>query len=91
MRVVAQDDLSTNEVPLACRDVCAQIVELTGRCDREHDNDNNDNDAAEIACVCQNTTFQTSSVMALCASCINQNTPTNNDDDAREGMSTRLT
>lgn len=86
---VLAEELGADDVPSACTAICQPIVDLTNTCDidpKETDNDNDkrrklrlrgsdefDEEAIEANCICTNTSFDVAAVMALCASCMSQN------------------
>ncbi|KAH6974750.1 hypothetical protein EDB80DRAFT_757810 [Ilyonectria destructans] len=86
---VLAEELRADDVPSACTTICQPIVDLTNTCDidpNEADNDNDkrrklrlresdesDEEAIEANCICTNTSFDVAVVMALCASCMSQN------------------
>jgi hypothetical protein len=80
------EELDAGDVPSACLTICQPIVELTNICDvdpRPAGDDTGENDGddggsetdepIEAQCICTNTSFDVSSIAALCASCIQQN------------------
>lgn len=89
------EELNADDVPSACKTICQPIVDLSNTCDidpkenriRDKRGDfflvarSKEEEAIEANCICTNESFDVESVMALCASCMQQNS-----DDA-EGMS----
>lgn len=85
--ICSTEELHAADVPSACVTICEPIVQLTGICDidpgaseggNEENGDDNNNEVEadepiESQCICTNTSFNVSSIAALCASCINQN------------------
>ncbi|KAJ4244356.1 hypothetical protein NW762_014483 [Fusarium torreyae] len=82
------EELSTDDVPTACKTICQPIVNLTNACDidpkgPEKPSDErrdlvmldheDDDEPIEAACICTNKSFDVAGVMGLCASCISQN------------------
>jgi len=89
------EELNADDVPSACKTICQPIVDLSNTCDidpkesriRDKRGDfllvarSKEEEAIEANCICTNKSFDVESVMALCASCMQQNS-----DDA-EGTS----
>ncbi|KAH8662691.1 hypothetical protein BGZ61DRAFT_593493 [Ilyonectria robusta] len=91
------EELRADDVPSACTTICQPIVDLTNTCDidpNETDNDDDkrrklrlresnesDEEAIEANCICTNTSFDIAAVMALCASCMSQNSQSTEDVD----------
>ncbi|KAH7146168.1 hypothetical protein EDB81DRAFT_934062 [Dactylonectria macrodidyma] len=91
------EELRADDVPSACSTICQPIVDLTNICDidpNEEDSDNDkrrklrlreydesDEEAIEANCICSNTSFDVAAVMALCASCMAQNSQHSEDVD----------
>ncbi|RBR21963.1 uncharacterized protein FIESC28_04676 [Fusarium coffeatum] len=87
------EELSADDVPSACKTICQPIVELSNTCDIDpkenkiHDKRGDfflvarskEEEAIEANCICTNKSFDVESVMALCASCMQQNS-----DDAED-------
>ncbi|KAK5043536.1 hypothetical protein LTR84_011438 [Exophiala bonariae] len=84
--ISSTEELNASDVPGACSTICQPIVQLTGICDvdpRPSDNGPGENggrdstpetdEPIESQCICTNTSFNVSSIAALCASCIEQN------------------
>jgi hypothetical protein len=83
------EELRADDVPSACTTICQPIVDLTNTCDidpNEGDADDDDQgkklrlrqseddeEAVEASCICKNKSFDVAAVMALCASCMAQN------------------
>ncbi|KAF2840124.1 hypothetical protein M501DRAFT_931727 [Patellaria atrata CBS 101060] len=57
-------DIDNDDVPNQCRAICAPVVTLTQRCDREND----DNDSGFLNCVCNAT--GSSSEIPTCEACV---------------------
>ncbi|KAH6671546.1 hypothetical protein F5X68DRAFT_278691 [Plectosphaerella plurivora] len=82
--VAFAEEVEAEDVPAACTAICAPVVTLSNTCDLDRNTrkklrrDNDDaqdaaEEAAEINCICTNRSFDVANVMALCASCMNQN------------------
>jgi hypothetical protein len=82
------EELRADDVPSACKTICQPIVDLTNTCDidpKEADKDNDKRiklrlrerneaeESIEANCICTNKSFNVAAVMALCASCMVQN------------------
>lgn len=65
--------LERDNVPKRCLDVCGPALDISRRCD-----DQNDNDAAEMRCICNANGAQTQ--IPICAACINENGQHNSSD-----------
>lgn len=96
------EELSADDVPSACKTICQPIVELSNTCDidpkenkiRDRRGDfllvarSKEEESIEANCICTNKSFDVESVMALCASCMKQNSDdaegTNKHDLSRE-------
>ncbi|KAL6404525.1 hypothetical protein AUP68_13918 [Ilyonectria robusta] len=94
------EELRADDVPSACETICQPIVELTNTCDIDPNETDNDNDkrkklrlrgrgeseeAIEANCICTNKSFDVAAVMALCASCMAQNSQTTEGTNPRDG------
>ncbi|CEI40013.1 hypothetical protein FVEN_g2274 [Fusarium venenatum] len=78
----ADVSLDRDDIPRACDAICNPIVDLTRACDTDLRGDRDrEEDRLEAQCVCTNDSFNVASVAALCADCIHQNAPRDNDDD----------
>ncbi|KAL6923930.1 hypothetical protein ACHAPO_006636 [Fusarium lateritium] len=78
----ADVSLDRDDIPRACDAICNPIVDLTRACDTDLRGDRDrDEDRLEAQCVCTNDSFNVARVAALCADCIHQNAPRDNDDD----------
>ncbi|OGE49429.1 hypothetical protein PENARI_c021G03789 [Penicillium arizonense] len=75
--VVAQDVDST-DIPSQCKDICAPVVSLTSTCDKKNNND----DAAEIKCVCNDP--RASKNIPDCAACLDKYSKDGKDNDAND-------
>ncbi|OAL51083.1 hypothetical protein IQ07DRAFT_411795 [Pyrenochaeta sp. DS3sAY3a] len=79
----AAQDISRDDIPQQCNAICAEIVGIAQRCD-----DQNDSDAAELACICQAPNANT--LVPSCEACVpeyDQDTDTDdsiNDNDVFE-------
>ncbi|KAF4970973.1 hypothetical protein FSARC_2076 [Fusarium sarcochroum] len=74
--------LDRDDIPRECDTICDPIVQLTRTCDTDLRGDRDrDEDRLEVQCVCTNDSFNVGRVAALCADCIHQNAPRDNDDD----------
>ncbi|CAG7561800.1 unnamed protein product [Fusarium equiseti] len=81
------EELDVDDVPSACKTICQPIVDLSNTCDidpkesriRDKRGDflliarSKEEEAIEANCICTNKSFDVESVMALCASCMQQN------------------
>ncbi|KAI7769711.1 hypothetical protein LZL87_003201 [Fusarium oxysporum] len=94
--VTLAEELRAADVPSACKTICQPIVDLTNTCDidpKEADNDNDKGtklrlrerseaeESIEANCICTNKSFDVAAVMALCASCMVQNSQDTEDVD----------
>ncbi|KAM0360353.1 hypothetical protein HYE67_006431 [Fusarium culmorum] len=78
----ADVSLDRDDIPRACDTICNPIVDLTRACDTDLRGDRDrEEDRLEAQCVCTNDSFNVARVAALCADCIHQNAPRDNDDD----------
>ncbi|GKU02958.1 hypothetical protein FLAG1_06353 [Fusarium langsethiae] len=78
----ADVSLDRDDIPRACDTICNPIVDLTRACDTDLRGDRDrEEDRLEAQCVCTNNSFNVARVAALCADCIHQNAPRDNDDD----------
>ncbi|EKJ69809.1 hypothetical protein FPSE_10009 [Fusarium pseudograminearum CS3096] len=78
----ADVSLDRDDIPRACDAICNPIVDLTRACDTDLRGDRDrEEDRLEAQCVCTNDSFNVARVAALCAGCIHQNAPRDNDDD----------
>ncbi|KAL6409065.1 hypothetical protein AUP68_05434 [Ilyonectria robusta] len=87
------EELRADDVPSACTTICQPIVDLTNTCDidpnetdkrrklRLRKSDESGEEAIEANCICTNTSFDVAAVMALCASCMSQNSQSTEDVD----------
>ncbi|KAJ3455217.1 hypothetical protein MRS44_013817 [Fusarium solani] len=90
------EELRADDVPSACKAICQPIVDLTNTCDVDPNEADKDNDkrrklrlresneadeAIEANCICTNKSFDVAAVMALCASCMAQNSQNTEDVD----------
>ncbi|EXL44520.1 hypothetical protein FOCG_13490 [Fusarium oxysporum f. sp. radicis-lycopersici 26381] len=90
------EELNADAVPTACKTICQPIVNLTNACDidpkgpekhsdRRRDlvilDHEDDDEPIEAACICTNKSFDVEGVMALCASCMAQNSKDTEDID----------
>ncbi|KAJ4402255.1 hypothetical protein N0V91_007288 [Didymella pomorum] len=81
--IVAAQDISQDDIPSQCFQICAQVVTIARDCDTQHDND-----AAELQCIC--SAANASTLLPNCEACVAQyDTDTddddnNNDNDVRE-------
>ncbi|GKU05900.1 unnamed protein product [Fusarium langsethiae] len=87
------EELDADDVPSACRTICQPIVDLSNACDIDpKENKTKDRrgdfllvtrskaeEAIEANCICTNKSFDVATVMALCESCMLQNS-----DDAED-------
>ncbi|CAF3526897.1 unnamed protein product [Fusarium graminearum] len=87
------EELDADDVPSTCRTICQPIVDLSNACDIDpKENKTKDKrgdfllvarskaeEAIEANCICTNKSFDVASVMALCESCMVQNS-----DDAKD-------
>lgn len=93
------EELRADDVPSACMTICQPIVDLTTTCDIDPNEADTDNDkrrklrlresedskeAVEANCICTNKSFDVAAVMALCASCMAQNSQTTEGTNSRE-------
>ncbi|PNP61518.1 hypothetical protein FNYG_13805 [Fusarium nygamai] len=93
---ILAEELGADDVPSACKTICQPIVDLTNTCDidpKEADNDNDKGtklrlrerneaeESIEANCICTNKSFDVAAVMALCASCMVQNSQDTEDVD----------
>ncbi|PKS09326.1 hypothetical protein jhhlp_003940 [Lomentospora prolificans] len=66
--------LDRDDVPLACANVCAPLVQLSFACDVNDDIvGDRQEEALEQQCICGNTGFNLAATTADCAACIGQN------------------
>lgn len=79
--------VSDSTVPEPCKAICNPIVELTNTCDvdpmegmimRKREVTMEQAEQMESECICKNKSFDVSSVMGLCASCMGQNSDSGN-------------
>ncbi|KAM0355158.1 hypothetical protein ACHAPU_001021 [Fusarium lateritium] len=78
----ADVSLDRDDIPRQCDAICDPIVQLTRTCDTDLRGDRDrDEDRLEVQCVCTNDSFNVGRIAALCADCIHQNAPRDNDDD----------
>jgi hypothetical protein len=78
----ADVSLDRDDIPRACDTICNPIVDLTRACDTDLRGDRDrEEDRLEAQCVCTNDSFNVARVASLCADCIHQNAPRDNDDD----------
>jgi hypothetical protein len=78
----ADVSLDRDDIPRACDTICNPIVDLTRACDTDLRGDRDrEEDRLEAQCVCTNDSFDVARVAGLCADCIHQNAPRDNDDD----------
>ncbi|KAH7231978.1 hypothetical protein B0J15DRAFT_197282 [Fusarium solani] len=90
------EELGAGDVPSACKTICQPIVDLTNTCDVDPNEADKDNDkrrklrlresdeadeTIEANCICTNKSFDVAAVMALCASCMAQNSQKTEDVD----------
>ncbi|OOQ88956.1 putative GPI anchored protein [Penicillium brasilianum] len=66
--------LEQDDVPNRCWNACGSVVGVSRRCDNQHDND-----SAELQCICNWEAAKTQ--IPLCAACITQYGPRDNDRD----------
>ncbi|KAF5711765.1 hypothetical protein FMUND_8824 [Fusarium mundagurra] len=91
---ILAEELRADDVPSACKTICQPIVDLTNTCDidpKEADNDKGTKlrlrerseaeESIEANCICTNKSFDVAAVMALCASCMIQNSQDTEDVD----------
>ncbi|EXM15580.1 hypothetical protein RAB80_017590 [Fusarium oxysporum f. sp. vasinfectum] len=93
---ILAEELRADDVPSACKTICQPIVDLTNTCDidpKEADKDNDTRtklrlrerneaeESIEAKCICTNKSFDVAAVMALCASCMVQNSQDTEDVD----------
>jgi hypothetical protein len=81
------EELDADDVPASCKTICQPIVDLSNACDIDpKENKTKDKrgdfllvarskaeEAIEANCICTNKSFDVAAVMALCASCMTQN------------------
>ncbi|RGP69229.1 mrna 3 -end-processing yth1 [Fusarium longipes] len=81
------EELDADDVPSSCKTICQPIVDLSSTCDIDpKENKTMDKrgrfllmarskaeEAIEANCICTNKSFDVAAVMALCASCMGQN------------------
>ncbi|KAL4728178.1 hypothetical protein ACLX1H_004915 [Fusarium chlamydosporum] len=81
------EELDAKDVPASCKTICQPIVDLSNTCDIDpKENKTKDRrgdfllairskaeEAVEANCICTNKSFDVATVMALCASCMAQN------------------
>ncbi|KAF9765254.1 hypothetical protein IL306_002503, partial [Fusarium sp. DS 682] len=82
------EELRADDVPSACKTICQPIGDLADAWDIGPEEEDNDNDkrtklrlrerseaeeSIEANCICTNKSFDVAAVMALCASCMVQN------------------
>ncbi|KAF1918785.1 hypothetical protein BDU57DRAFT_511532 [Ampelomyces quisqualis] len=75
LAVVAAQKVEQSDIPSQCNNVCADLVSTAQRCDRE----NNDNDPAELQCIC--TSQNANTLVPDCELCVRQNNRDNDNDD----------
>ncbi|KAL6708175.1 hypothetical protein ACN47E_003359 [Coniothyrium glycines] len=63
--LVAAQDINQDDIPQQCTAVCAEVVSISRRCD-----DQNDNDAAELNCIC--TAPNANTLLPTCEACVAQ-------------------
>ncbi|KAF5666618.1 hypothetical protein FHETE_6117 [Fusarium heterosporum] len=78
----ADVSLDRDDIPRQCDAICDPIVQLTRACDTDLRGDRDrEEDRLEAQCVCTNDSFNVGRIAALCADCIHQNAPRDNDND----------
>ncbi|KAH3950714.1 hypothetical protein HBI25_215830 [Parastagonospora nodorum] len=78
LALAAAQKVEQDDIPTQCTSVCADLVSTALRCDR----DNNDNDAAELQCIC--TSQNANTLVPNCELCVRSNRNNGNDNDVND-------
>ncbi|KAF3038091.1 hypothetical protein E8E12_003140 [Didymella heteroderae] len=73
--LAAAQDISQDDIPQQCTQICAQVVTIARDCDNQHDNDN-----AELQCICSAANANT--LIPNCEACVAQYDTDTDDDDS---------
>merc|ERR1711881_132045 len=80
LAVVSAAEIDRDDIPAPCQAICYPLVQLAAQCDRD-----NNNDRAEIDCICQSTNPNTSATLPDCDACVRQYDSDSDDDDDDDG------
>merc|ERR1711881_27420 len=80
LAVVSAAEIDRDDIPAPCQAICYPLVQLAEQCDRD-----NSNDRAEIDCICQSTSPNTSATLGDCDACVRQYDSDSDDDDDDDG------
>merc|ERR1711939_180224 len=80
LAVASAAEIDRDDIPAPCQAICYPLVQLAAQCDRD-----NNNDRAEIDCICQSTNPNTSATLPDCDACVRQYDSDSDDDDDDDG------
>ncbi|KAJ4379123.1 hypothetical protein N0V86_005166 [Didymella sp. IMI 355093] len=72
--LVAAQEITQDDIPQQCNQICAQVVKIANDCNNQHNDDN-----AELQCICN--AANASTLLPNCEACVAQYDNDDDDDD----------